>query len=146
MFEDHLKPKVALWLHIAVGVFVGITAAAFLIWRIAIWQAETVASTVAATLHQSTEQSQQAQAAAKRATGQAEMARRQQLAEEQQRDEAARARRAAEVERRELAWTRFYRKPPGCDETKGGAWSVDCANDYMRARKRFAEEFDAGKL
>lgn len=51
-----------------------------------------------------------------------------------------------ESARRELAWTRFYRKPPGCDEARGGAWTVDCANDYIRAKKRFAEQYDAGKL
>ena len=32
MFEDHLKPRVALWLHIAVGVALGILAATLVIW------------------------------------------------------------------------------------------------------------------
>ncbi|MBV8035925.1 hypothetical protein [Roseateles sp.] len=146
MLEDHLKPKIALWLHIAVGVFIGITAAVFLFWRIASWQAEAAAAGLAEKLRQSAEQSQQAQAAAKYAAAQAEVKRRQQTDEGRRYEEAAQARRAAEAERRELAWTRFYRKPAACDEAKGGSWSVDCANDYMRARKKFADEFDAGKL
>jgi hypothetical protein len=75
-----------------------------------------------------------------------EVARRAQVATVQRAEEAARRHKQDEVERREAAWTVFYRKPAACDEARGGTWSVDCANEFMRAKQRFAELYDAGKL
>lgn len=146
MLEDHLRPKVALWLHIAVGVALGILAASFIIWRASILVVEIAAADVAATLKHSAQRARQVQTAEQEAAAEAGAVNRRLLADKQRAEEAARQQKLAANERRELAWTRFYRKPPACDEGKGGDWTVDCANDYIRARTRFAEMYDAGKL
>ena len=103
-------------------------------------------SDLAEALRTSIERTQQERDAAQRAAAQADTAKRQRAADQQRAANEARQREMEESARRELAWTRFYRKPPGCDEARGGAWTVDCANDYIRAKKRFAEQYDAGKL
>jgi len=142
MLEDHLKPRVALWAHIAVGVCLGILSATVVMATVAALMLRARESSAAETLQLSAEKLQREQAT--RAAD--ERARTQQATEAQKEQEAARARRLEEAERRELAWTRYYRKPAPCDEAKGGTWSVDCANDYIRARARFSALYDSGKL
>jgi hypothetical protein len=61
----------------------------------------------------------------------------------QRADEDAHAAAAAESSRREPAWQRFYRPSPGCTGSLAGA---DCANEYVRAKKDFAERFVADRL
>jgi hypothetical protein len=54
------------------------------------------------------------------------------------------ARRAIAVEaRRERDWLAFYKKPETCDESLGEIDSVSCANDYIRQRRAFDEQFAA---
>lgn len=146
MLEDHLKPRVALWAHIAAGVCIGMLAATFITWRVAIIVIEAGAKEALATISRTADQSREASTKAMQAAAQAELTKRLRQAEAQRALEAARAQQEAEAEQRELAWTRYYRKSAACDEAKGGAWSVDCANEYIRARKRFAELYQAGKL
>ena len=56
-------------------------------------------------------------------------------------DEAA-ARRRTELDlRREREWRASYVKPPQCDESLPTVDSVGCANDYIRARRKFDEQF-----
>lgn len=56
-------------------------------------------------------------------------------------DEAA-ARRRAELEaRREREWRASYVKPAHCDESLPTVDSIGCANDYIRARRKFDEQF-----
>lgn len=146
MFDDHLKPRVPLWLHIAVGVFLGTVGANVATWGAAAWAAKLTAQEAAEQLGRAAQQRRQATDAEQAARVQADTARRQQAANQQRAVEQQKQQAEAEKERRELAWTRFYRKPPACDESKGGAWTVDCANDYIRAKARFADLYDAGKL
>ncbi len=146
MLEDHLKPKVGLWLHIAVGVFLGTTAANLAMWGGSLWMAKQAAQELSARLEREAQQLKQSREAEREAKAQADAVKRQQATDQQQAREQRKQQADAEAERRELAWTRFYQKPPACDEARGGAWTVDCANGYMRARARFAEMYDAGKL
>jgi hypothetical protein len=146
MLEDHLKPRISLWLHIAAGVCVGMLTAAFLIWRVAVVVIEQEAAKLADARRQIAETAQRERTMAARDQAQSAESNRQRLAEAERASESEEARRRAEADRRELAWTRYYAKPPACDETKGGTWSVACANDYIRARKKFADEYAAGKL
>jgi hypothetical protein len=138
--------EVPLFVHIAAGVFLGVVAAAFVIWRVEVWQAEVLAADAVAAVARTTAALKQERLQAAEALARQEVARRAQVATVQRAEEAARRHKQDEVERREAAWTVFYRKPAACDEARGGTWSVDCANEFMRAKQRFAELYDAGKL
>ena len=45
--------------------------------------------------------------------------------------------------RKDRAWSKFYKKPRACVETAGGSWTVDCANEFIRAKRRFEEQYKA---
>ena len=137
---------VPLFVHVAVGVFLGVVAAAFVIWRVALWRSEVLVAEAAAALEQMGTARAQEQQQSRDAVERQEQARRVQAAATQHEQEAARRRTAEEVARRETAWAAFYRKSPACDEARGGAWTVDCANEFIRAKKRFTELYDAGRL
>lgn len=148
------KPgRLPLYLQIAIGVFIGTLVASFVLWRVSVWHAERQITQAAEELRRTLEiaAAEERQAAESRRRQEEmrqrqELARRSQAASERTAIENARRRAASEAERRETAWQAFYRKPASCDEARGGSWTVDCANDFIRAKKRFAELFDAGKL
>jgi len=48
----------------------------------------------------------------------------------------------AEVDRKERAWTRYYRKPAICND----AATVECANAFIRAKRTFEEKYPRGEL
>lgn len=138
--------EVPLFLHIAAGVFLGIVAAAAVIWSVSLWQAEFAAQEALRALQRRAAAEASEVQRAREAARRADAIKLEQV--EQQRQALDQARRAAQSEaaRREEAWQKFYRKPATCDEARGGVWSVDCANEYIRATARFAELYDAGKL
>lgn len=146
MLEDHLKPRVALWKHIALGVCIGTLTASAIQYGAGLWLASIEAQRAEAEAKRMVQKALDADGAQRRASAQADAAKREADTERQRREAEAEATRVAEADRRELAWTRFYKKPAACDEGRGGAWTVECANDYIRARKRFAAEYDAGKI
>lgn len=97
------------------------------------------------------------------AQGQAEQARRDEVARQEhqqaryQQQEAMRvqdivqrqrgeddARRAAgdAVDRKAKAWAKFYRKPSACDD----AATMECANAFIRAKRVFEEKFAQGEI
>jgi len=43
---------------------------------------------------------------------------------------------AAEATRRAASWDQFYKPKPSCTTS----WTVDCANAYIRAKRRFEEQ------
>lgn len=146
MFEETLKPRVALWAHIAAGVFVGTVAANAATWAGTLWMAHLAARDAQEKISLDAERRRQA-SEAERQQSEAQQRARQLLQAQQQRDAEQRKQQVlAEAERRELAWARYYRKPFACDEAKGGVWSVECANDYIRAKANFQALYDAGKL
>lgn len=54
---------------------------------------------------------------------------------------------AVEAERRkERAWSRFYQRPDFCADNPTAALMVQCANQYIRARKEFEERYATGRL
>lgn len=57
-------------------------------------------------------------------------------------EEAAR-RTAAQDARREREWQAFYKKPDICDERLPQVDSVGCANDFIRQRRTFDEQWSA---
>ena len=58
-------------------------------------------------------------------------------------EEEAAARAAALSARWEREWQAYYKKPPQCEEVRPDLDSVGCANDYIRARRAFDEQFSA---
>jgi hypothetical protein len=48
--------------------------------------------------------------------------------------------------RKERAWQRYYQRPDFCADNPTAAQMVQCANQYMRARKEFEERYPAGRL
>jgi hypothetical protein len=54
---------------------------------------------------------------------------------------------AAEVARRkELAWSRFYKRPPTCEGNPTADQLIDCANHFIRAKREFDERWRTGTL
>ncbi|MGM9480321.1 hypothetical protein ACS5PN_03915 [Roseateles sp. NT4] len=143
---DSRSGGLPLFLHVALGVFIGSLAASFVLRRVVVWQAQVAAAELAAELARQaaavdadvkrTQAANQAVLAAKRA----------QFVQAQNADEQAKRQISAEAGKRAAAWGRYYRKPASCDEARGGSWTVDCSNEFIRANKRFAELYEAGKL
>ena len=52
----------------------------------------------------------------------------------------------SELERKQRAWSRYYKKPPYCEENPSSDVLIECANHYIRARRQFEEAYAAGKL
>lgn len=71
-----------------------------------------------------------------------EAAKRQAARELEQQEAAARRAEAAEAERKEQAWAKFYRKPASCND----AGTMNCANDYIRAKREFERRYAKGEL
>jgi hypothetical protein len=49
------------------------------------------------------------------------------------------------AERKERAWALFYRKPAACEESPPRASMVECANDFIRAKREFEQLYAEGK-
>lgn len=147
MSRFDIRPEGApLFLHIAAGVAIGVLVAAGVIWMCWLLQLRLVADEAAKQAQQAAarvhaEQQRQAEDAQAR-----ELQRRTTEAAAQRTAEERKRHAADEAQRKDLAWSRFYVKPARCDESRGGNWSVDCANEYMRAKRAFEELYSAGKL
>ena len=50
------------------------------------------------------------------------------------------------AKRKERAWQRFYQRPDFCADNPTAALMVQCANQYIRARKEFEERYAGGRL
>ena len=60
---------------------------------------------------------------------------------------AAPALSAAEVARRkELAWSRYYKRPPACEGNPTADQLIDCANHFIRSKREFDERWRTGTL
>ena len=62
--------------------------------------------------------------------------------EKQRADDEARRAELDAADRKEKAWAKFYRKPPGCET----AATMDCANAYIRAQRQFEQKWAKGEL
>jgi len=136
------RQRLPLFVHIAVGVCLGLLIAEFIGWKF--WQFELAAQAEAARAQVAKAAAEQAVrdqviAAQRRA---ADAARTAAAATAERVDEAHRAAESAEQQRHEQAWARYYQKPARCQIT----WDVECGNDFIRAKRRFEELYAAGKL
>lgn len=137
---------------IAVGVAAGILAAGAIGFFARLWyvnhvigQMNEAVMTINKQAQQQIERDRQRAAAAQAAARQQEADRK--LAE-------AAVQRARELEARdaierqamkENAWKRYYQRPESCDRAEGQAF-IECANQHIRAKRKFEELWAAGKL
>ena len=49
------------------------------------------------------------------------------------------------VRTKEDAWKSYYKRPSHCDQAVGNAF-VECGNHHIRAKRKFEELYEAGKL
>jgi hypothetical protein len=85
--------------------------------------------------------------AARQAAQQAQLERQaaqrvQQAVERQRVEEEARRAADAAIERKEVAWKKYYRKPAACND----ATTMECVNANIRARRAFDEKYARGEL
>ncbi len=155
--NGYIQPKRSFFksfpVQIAMGVAAGIVFAAAVVLAFNEWRTRAAAEEAARVFQQLATEQQRRQAAqaeaAARANAQREAVareRRQAIANQQRTVENWKRSELDARNRKEKAWERFYRKPPRCDEALGGSWTVDCANEYIRAKRAFQERYDAGKL
>lgn len=52
----------------------------------------------------------------------------------------------AERERKERAWTQYYKPPHQCDSANPNIDLVDCANRHIRAKREFEAKYAAGQI
>ncbi len=152
---DYLQERstVPLFAHIAAGVFIGSIASAFVCWLFIQWRAnvaieEAQAQMKRLVLEQQAQQMQQQARDRQQAEAQlrTQAAQRSALAAAQAATERDKRQQLEAQSRREEAWARFYTKRPQCDESKGGAWTVECANEFIRAKRRFEDLYSSGRL
>lgn len=127
--------------QIAVGVLIGNLLTAAFIWTVMSWTIRVAAEDAAAALNASVERVGREQRE-RAAQAQASLLASQRREADAQR--AAEAAKRAQIERetaKELAWKRFYQKPAHCDESRGGSWTVDCANEFIRAKRDFEQRY-----
>jgi hypothetical protein len=145
------RAELGVW-QIVLGVAGGILLAGAIGFAFRVWLVHQAASA----LQQQAEHSlrrlneQNARMAEKVRLDQAEVAERARVREEARRTALAEAQRAqdnarrqalAEAERKERAWGAFYQRPAHCDNPPDGNALVACANEHIRARKRFESTY-----
>ena len=67
-------------------------------------------------------------------------------AEQQRAVEVARREALDAAARKERAWAKFYKKPPNCEGDPNSEQMVNCANQFIRAKRQFEDAYVAGKL
>ena len=147
---DRQPDKSSLVLQIALGVFLGSLAASAVIWagfefRLR-WEAEQTAAMLQDQARQAqreidkfNERNRQGALADQAARAQAirEAADQQRAVEEQKQAVLA------ESNRREAAWTRFYKPSPGCALA---SQSIECSNEFIRAKRSFDQKYSQGAI
>jgi hypothetical protein len=53
---------------------------------------------------------------------------------------------AAEAQRKELAWARFYKRPVECEGNPSADQLIECANHFIRAKRDFDQRWRAGAI
>ena len=135
------NPATSFPVQIATGVALGIVTAALLIWLTFEWRARQAAEEAHRAAQQFLAEQKRIQEQATRQEAlinarqsAAVQAHRQAMANQQRMIEQAKRAQLDARDSKEKAWGRFYKKPAGCDETAGGSWTVECANDREPTR------------
>jgi len=131
-------------------IVLGVVAVSALTLEVVQWRTQRALRTATATANREAEQvaeqlSREQQAAIEREAAKQQQlqaqddARRRELAERHQAEEAAVDDSRAREQARESAWLAFYRPAPGCKDST----TVQCANAYIKARREFDRQYAA---
>ena len=144
-------------IKIAVGVVLGILAAGLISVVVRAWLIQRAVEQGIQSLQQINKQAEQAnRVMLERARSdqvehacqvqEREAAQRADMAVRQHAENTARQATFDETNRREAAWAKFYRKPQLCSDNPSTEALVECANEFIRAKRAFEAAYAAGKL
>jgi hypothetical protein len=149
--EDRRRPE-ADPLKIALGVAAGILVAGAIalvarLWFVdqALGRVNEAVMTINKQTQQQIERERERAAAVQAAARQQEAERRAIEAATQRAKELETKERLTRQIAKEEAWKRYYQRPDTCDRAEGQAF-VECANQHIRAKRKFEELWAAGKL
>lgn len=135
-------------LQIAIGVCAGILASTVITWaatelrlRWEIEQVTQVMRSAAEKASREIEQSRQNELARIAVDEKQRVRDRQAAAERQRAVDDAKRQAFDEAERKEAAWVRYYKPSPRC---VGTALSVECSNEFIRAKRAFESQYRPG--
>jgi len=149
---DYLQERttVPLFIHIAASAFIGSVASAFVCWQFVQWRANAAMEEAQMQMKRVVQEQQAQRQARDRQQADAQLrvqaAQRAALAAVQAATEGEKRQQLEAQNRREETWARFYTKRAQRDESKGGSWTVECANEFIRAKRRFEELYAAGNI
>lgn len=139
-------------IKIALGVAAGILLAGAIVFLGRMWlvhQAIGQVNEAVMTIHKQTQEQivreRDRAAAAQAAARQQEADRRGIEAATQRAKELEAKERLNRQTAKEEAWKRYYQRPDTCDRAEGQAF-VECANQHIRAKRKFEELWAEGKL
>jgi hypothetical protein len=147
-----IRPQpVARFPRLVLLIVLGVVVVSALTFEVVQWRTQRALRTATATANREAEQvaeqlSREQQTAIEREAAKQQQlqaqddARRRELAQRQQAEEAAVDDSRAREQARESAWLAFYRPAPGCKDST----SVQCANAYIKARREFDRQYAAG--
>ena len=137
---------------IAVGVAAGILVAGLIGFLVRLWFVNQTIDRVNEAVMTMNQQTYQQIARQREQAAAIQAAARQQEADRRATDAATQRSKELEAQQRlarqiakEEAWKRYYQRPNTCDSAEGQAF-VDCANEHIRAKRKFEELWAAGKL
>lgn len=139
-------------IKIALGVAAGILLAGAIAFLARLWlvnqtigRVNEVVTTINKQAQEQVERERERAAAAQTAARLQEAERRAIEAAMQRAQELEARERLSRQIAKEEAWKRFYQRPDSCDRAEGQAF-VECANQHIRAKRKFEELWAAGKL
>lgn len=137
--------KPGLVAQIALGVFIGTLASQFVVWGAAELRIRWELHQAQAEIQRQIEATDRHLQQQRRADTERQLAEqsRQQLERQRQAeaDRAVNERKLQAIEaatRKEAAWARFYKPSPGCALA---GQSIDCSNEFIRAKRAFESEY-----
>lgn len=139
------RQRTPLW-QIVLGVTLGVVVMGVGAFYARIWIIQHMFENMTEQVNQIQVKQQQAIEKAQARTRAELVERQRQAALKVEAQQAAEARLREEAARRERAWAKFYVKPSKCEYTANNETLVECANEHIRAKRRFEVEYAAGKL
>jgi hypothetical protein len=140
------RPRDMLMWKIAGGVAIGIIVAALLIgaveryrMQVAIDEGMRMFKGLTSGVSESAARSAQEARQRESQRAAAEQQARERKAQQQRNTQEAKRAAIEEAARKERAWAKFYKRPPHCDNNPNDQQMVDCANEHIRAKRRFEE-------
>lgn len=127
--------------QIAAGVCIGILAASVIQWVAVEARVRWELQQASIQLRGATERVQREQLQSQQAANDRAVAQREALAAAQRQAEESKRAAAQEIERKASAWQQFYRPSRGCGEA---GQSVECANEFIRAKRAFEASYAKG--